>query len=55
MEDAHEADDEEDDGAHVLQNHRRVGHQRPEVVGLEPRVSLQVLEKRSLIGIVVRI
>jgi hypothetical protein len=38
----------------VLQDHGGVGDERPEIVGLETRVSLQVLEKRRLVGVIVR-
>ncbi len=39
LEDTDEADDEDDDGAHVLHDNGRVGHQRPEVVRLQVRVA----------------
>lgn len=53
--DGAEEDDEDDDGADVLQDDGRVGDEGPEIVRLEPRVALQVLEKSSLIGVVVRV
>jgi len=53
LEDADEADDEDDDGADVLDDDGGVGDQGPEVVGLEARVALEVLEEGGLVGVVV--
>jgi hypothetical protein len=39
----------------MLQYDCGVGNKRPEIVGLESRIALEVLEKGSLIGIVIRI
>lgn len=38
--DSDEAHDEYDDGAHMLDNDRGVGHQRPEIVRFQGRVAL---------------
>ena len=46
-------EDEDDDGAHLLDDDCRIGDERPEVVGLDPWVALETLEKRGLVGIVV--
>lgn len=55
MKDADEAADENDDRADVLDNHRGVGNQGPEVVRLEAGVALQVIEEGFFVGVVVRI
>jgi hypothetical protein len=55
LEDADEGHDEKDDGADMLNDHSRVRHERPEEVRLEAGIALQLLEKRRLIGVVIRI
>ncbi|TPX10623.1 uncharacterized protein E0L32_008357, partial [Thyridium curvatum] len=55
LEDADEAHDEDDDGADVLHDDGEVGDQGPELVRLQARVPLQVLEKGGLVCVVVRI
>lgn len=39
----------------MLQYNSRVGHQRPKVVRFQSRISLEVFEKRGLVGVVIRI
>jgi hypothetical protein len=55
LEDADKADDEDYDGADVLDYDCRVGDKRPEVVGLETGISLEVFEEGFLIGIIIRV
>lgn len=55
LENANEANDKDGHGADLLYDDGRVSHQRPKVVGLEPRVSLEMLEKGGPVGVVVRI
>lgn len=55
MEDANEADDEDYDGADVLDYDCGVGDKRPEVVGLETGISLEMFEEGFLIGIIIRV
>jgi len=52
--DAREAADEDDDGADLLDDDRGVGDERPEVVRLQARVALEVVEKGLFVGVVVR-
>ena len=54
-EDADEADDEDGDGAHLLDDDGGVGHERPELVGLQARVALQAVEESGLVRVVVRV
>lgn len=53
LEDAAEADDEDDDGTHVLKDDGGIGDEGPKVVGLQAGVSLEVLQEGDLIGVVV--
>ena len=55
LEDGDEADDEDDDGAHLLDDDGGVGDEGPEVVGLEARVALELFEKGGLVSVVVGI
>lgn len=55
MEYEHEADNEYDDGAHVLDDDSRVGYEWPEIVGLESRISLKMFEEGLLICVIVGI
>lgn len=50
-----EADNEDYDGADVLDDDRRVRNERPEVIRLESRIALKVFEEGILIRVVVRI
>lgn len=52
-ENADEADDKDDDGADVLDDDGGIGNQRPEIIWLETRVALEVLEEGRLVGVVV--
>lgn len=53
LNDSDESNDEDYDGADMLDDDGRVGDERPEIVGLEARVSLKLLEESGLIGVVV--
>ena len=55
LEDADETADKDGDGSDVLDDHGRVGNKRPELVGLESRVPLQMIKERRGVGVVVRI
>ena len=55
LKDANEAADEEGDGTDVLNYNRRIRHKRPEIVRLQPRITLEVGQKCWWIGIIVRI
>jgi hypothetical protein len=50
---AHEADDEYDDGAHVLDDDGGICDQWPEIIRLETGVPLEMLEEGRLVCIVV--
>jgi hypothetical protein len=50
-----ETNDEDDDGADVLNDDRGVCHQRPERIRFKPWIALQVFEEGILIRIVIRI
>ena len=53
MEYANETDDEDYDGADMLDNDCRICYQRPEVVWLETWIPLQMFEEGILIGIII--
>lgn len=55
MDYANKADDEDDYRAHMLQNHCRIGNERPEIVGFEAGVTLEIFEEGGLIGVVIRV
>jgi len=55
LKDAYKGDDEEDDGADVLDNDGCVCHEWPEEVRLEAWISLQLLEEGCLVSVVIRI
>jgi hypothetical protein len=55
LKDADEANDEYDDRADLLEDDGSVGDEGPEFVGLKTGISLEVLEKRRLVRIVVRV
>ena len=54
VDDGYEAAAKDDDGCKMLHDDGSIGHERPELIRLQPGVSLQVVQKRSLISIVVR-
>lgn len=39
----------------MLDNHRGIGHQRPEVIGTDSRVALEMIEEGFSVGIIIRI
>ena len=51
--DGDEAADEDEHGADVLDDDGGVGDERPELVGLEARVALEVVEEGGFVGVVV--
>jgi hypothetical protein len=53
LENAYETDNEDYNGADVLDNDCRVCYERPEVVWLESWISLQMFEKSILIGVII--
>jgi hypothetical protein len=55
LEYANKADDEDYYGAHMLQNHCRIGNERPEIVGFEAGIALEIFEEGRLISIVIRV
>lgn len=55
MEDTDEADDEYYDRTDMLHYDCRVGDEGPEIVGLEARIALEMLEKGFLIGVIIGI
>lgn len=55
LEYADEAHDEDYDRADLLNDDRRISDQRPEIVRLQSRISLEMLKECLLVGIVVRI
>ena len=52
-EDSDEGDDEDDDGANLLDNDGSVGDEGPKCVWLEAGIALELLEEGGLVGVVV--
>lgn len=52
---ADEAYHEDYDSAYMLDNDGRVGDQRPEVVGFQARIALEVLEEGGLVSVIIGI